>query len=72
MATTSTTARTPYWSPLDTTTRRPTTRRPPPPPPPPAPAPRLVEAGPILLKFISRNFVIIHKKEKGQSLNNKK
>ena len=57
-STTSTTARTPYWSPLDTTTRR---------PPPPPPPPRLVEAGQILLKFISRHFVIIHKKEKGQS-----
>ena len=62
MATTSTTARTPYWSPLDTTTRRP-----PPPPPPPAPAPRLVEAGPILSKFIPRNLVIIHREEKCQS-----
>jgi len=45
MATTSTTARTPYWSPLDTTTRRPTTRRPPPPPPPPAPAPSQQQGG---------------------------
>merc|ERR1739848_622965 len=40
-STTSTTARTPYWSPLDTTTRRP-----PPPPPPPVPAPRVTTMPP--------------------------